>query len=205
MKGEIMKIRLTMPGAAIAVEVAEHQAKNMFKELAAQLLGMEPVKVVKMQMPVKVASETIEAATEAVASPEEREPECTDPEGSSSVTERPEDAPVPVSSAVHNADQGFKGFLYIRCESCGKGRGFCAKEPTKSHRCSCGHETELKDLVTLWVRCDCGRQFKYLTNMDGYLFDIVCIDCGRAVSVKWDRVKRSYETVKVKRSYETVK
>ena len=56
-----MKIRLTMPGAAIAVEVTDHQAKNMFKELAAQLLGMEPVKVVKMQMPVKVASETVEA------------------------------------------------------------------------------------------------------------------------------------------------
>lgn len=200
-----MKIRLTMPGAAIAVEVADHQAKNMFKELAAQLLGMEPVKVVKMQMPVKVAGGTVGTATEAVANPEEREQECTDTESSSSVTEKPENAPVPVSSAVHNATQGFKGFLYIRCENCGKGRGFCAKEPTKSHRCSCGHETELKDLVTMWVRCDCGRQFKYLTNMDGYLFDIVCIDCGRAVSVKWDRVKRSYETVKVKRSYETVK
>jgi len=196
MEGEIMKIRLTMPGAAIAVEVTDHQAKNMFKELAAQLLGMEPVKVVKMQMPVKVDSETVEAVTEAVANPEEQEPEYTNPEDSLPGTEKPENAPVPVSSAVHNTNQGFKGFLYIRCENCGKERGFCVKEPTKSHRCSCGHETELKDLVTLWVRCDCGRQFKYLTNMDEYLFDIVCIYCGRTVPVKWDKVKRSYETVK---------
>ena len=122
-EGENMKIRLTMPGAAIAVEVAEHQAKNMFKELAAQLLGMEPVKVVKRQMPVKVAGGTVGTATEAVVNPEERKPGYTNPEDSPPVTERPGDEPVPVSSAVHNATQGFKGFLYIRCENCGKEGG----------------------------------------------------------------------------------
>ena len=108
------------------------------------------------------------------------------------VLAKPSVPPVP---AVHNPEQGDKGFLYIRCEECGKEKGFCAKEPAKIQHCTCGHDTELKDLVVLWANCECGQKSKYLTNMGEYLFDMNCIKCGSPVPVKWNKQKRLYETV----------
>ena len=47
-------------------------------------------------------------------------------------TEEPQDMEHP---------DGYKGFLYIKCDKCGKEKGFCAKEKIKSYKCECRKET----------------------------------------------------------------
>lgn len=72
-------------------------------------------------------------------------------------TEEPQDMEHP---------DGYKGFLYIKCDKCGKEKGFCAKEKIKSYKCECGKETELVNLKPLYTKCKCGNEFKYMTNMN---------------------------------------
>ena len=65
-------------------------------------------------------------------------------------TEEPQDMEHP---------DGYKGFLYIKCDKCGKEKGFCAKEKIKSYKCECGKETELVNLKPLYTKCKCGNEF----------------------------------------------
>lgn len=46
-----------------------------------------------------------------------------------------------------------KGFLYIRCEHCGKEKGFNAKRPTSGHYCECGHLNRLENLAEVNAVC----------------------------------------------------
>lgn len=72
---------------------------------------------------------------------------------------------------------GYKGFLYIKCQHCGEIKSFCSKKIIKSYRCSeCGTETPLKNLSHLWLNCECGRTSHYFTNMTEFAFDAVSSD-----------------------------
>lgn len=91
---------------------------------------------------------------------------------------------------------GYGGFLYIKCPDCGNIRGFCAKARLSNFRCDCGSVTRLENLVPLFLRCECGRNARYLTNMEEPVFDIVCYDCGNPVPVAWNSKKKQYETIR---------
>lgn len=91
--------------------------------------------------------------------------------------------------------QGYKGFLYIKCSKCGEVKAFCSKAPLKYCQCGCGNREELHDLVPVYPRCECGRTYKYLTNMEEAVFDIDCVNCGSPMSVQWNAKKRVYEPV----------
>lgn len=91
---------------------------------------------------------------------------------------------------------GYGGFLYIRCPVCGKVKGFCAKTRLNNFRCECGSVTRLEHLVPLYMNCECGRNSKYLTNMEEPAFDIKCYDCGNPVAVAWQPKKKQYETIR---------
>lgn len=91
---------------------------------------------------------------------------------------------------------GYKGFLHVRCEKCGKIQSFCSKEVISSHRCkSCGHVTSLDYLKRLYVNCQCGRTSRYKTNLDGDAFEISCFQCGAPVDIRYNDKKDLYETV----------
>lgn len=92
----------------------------------------------------------------------------------------------------------YKGFMYIKCPECGKVRGFNAKNPTDHYHCDgCGTRTEFKDdLVLLWAHCECGKRYKYLTNMEEPIFDINCLECGAPMAVQWNGKKKCYETIR---------
>lgn len=94
------------------------------------------------------------------------------------------------------AEAGYKGFLYIKCEACGSTKGFCTKTPIRWHRCSCGHSTELRSLKPLYVNCECGEDFKYLTNLTDNMTSIDCIKCGSPVSLEYHDKKGVYATIK---------
>lgn len=83
---------------------------------------------------------------------------------------------------------GYKGFLYIRCEECGEKKGYNAKFLTSSHKCdACGHRTDLENLRPAFVACKCNRRFKYMTNIQEESFVIPCLDCGAPVDMELNR------------------
>ncbi len=91
---------------------------------------------------------------------------------------------------------GYGGFLYIKCPVCGKTRGFCAKTRLNNFRCECGAVTRMEHMVPLYMKCECGRQARYMTNMTEAEFDVNCYDCGAPVAMRWNEKKGQYETMR---------
>ena len=84
----------------------------------------------------------------------------------------------PKSNPAETCRTGYTGFLYIRCQHCGKERGFCAKLPVSESQCrDCGEKTPLKNLHKVHFTCECGRHFGYFTNITDDMFEIACKDC----------------------------
>lgn len=90
----------------------------------------------------------------------------------------------------------YKGFLLIKCEHCGEVKGFCAKIPASRNACSkCGKVTELRGLKPLHLKCKCGSEFTYRTNMTDEAFDWPCLNCGSPVDLELNRRGDTYVTV----------
>lgn len=81
----------------------------------------------------------------------------------------------------------FRGFLCVRCESCGRERSFCTKEPLSFHRCACGSLTPLRDMKKAQVSCSCGGEFNYQTNIKANGFTMKCLQCGAMKELVTDR------------------
>ena len=93
-------------------------------------------------------------------------------------------------------DQGpYRGFLLIRCEECGEVKGYCAKRETYSFRCKCGHETPLEKLRPMFVKCKCGKEFRYKTNLTDQRYTHTCLDCGSPVDLEVNRRGTAYVTI----------
>lgn len=175
----------------MAVEMDEEWAYRTFRKMVEILCISRPdgiketgaARIEPMPVPVIPASEAgkeSEAIPETVAEPEI---EVLD-------ESEPEEPTAPMISI------GYGGFLYIKCPDCGKIRGFCAKARLSNFRCDCGSVTRLENLVPLFLHCECGRNARYLTNMEEPVFDIVCYDCGNPVPVAWNSKKKQYETIR---------
>lgn len=93
---------------------------------------------------------------------------------------------------------GHSGFLYLRCPSCGAERGFCARYPIFDATCkNCGKLIPLPDrLVSIFFRCECGKSYKYLTNITDPMFDLSCMECGTPNTVILNRKRGVYVDVK---------
>lgn len=89
----------------------------------------------------------------------------------------------------------YKGFLLIKCEHCGKIRGFCAKTPITEHRCECGGRTKLHDLKSAYLKCKCGGQYKYKTNITDETFEYNCLNCGSPVDLELNGRRNTYTTI----------
>lgn len=92
-------------------------------------------------------------------------------------------------------EEGYTGFLLIKCEKCGKIKGFCAKKEVVSYRCECGHETHLENLRPLYLRCKCGADYRYKTNLQTSVHTQNCLHCGSPVDIKLNNRKTAYVTI----------
>ena len=103
-----------------------------------------------------------------------------------------------IEEPVIDERKTYSGFLYLKCKECGEIRGFCPKKRIEIYRCSeCGAETQFsEELRPLYVNCECGGKYKYMTNMTEEAFDVRCIECGNPVAVKWNEKKQIYETMR---------
>ena len=110
---------------------------------------------------------------------------------------------IPVSAVipeVKKADEGYKGFLLIRCEECGDLRGFYAKNPTTHYFCKkCDHKTPLDQLIPAHLNCKCGSRFRYLTNYPDEYLTYNCLDCGAPVDLELNKNGNAYVTVGYRR------
>lgn len=91
--------------------------------------------------------------------------------------------------------ESYKGFLLIKCEKCGKLKGFCAKTPIDEYSCDCGGKTELHDLKIAHLHCKCGSHWKYKTNITDETFDYNCLNCGSPVDLELNNRRNTYVTI----------
>lgn len=195
-----MKVRISIPGASVSVEMEDARSRKVFSTLARELLIFGTGSTGEA-LPLPAVAKNMEP--EESANPEEPEEkelplpalqEAADPET---------DTEIPETEAEEYPEAGpgsgkYKGFMYIKCPECGKVKGFNMKKPTDHYHCDCcGERSEFKEpLVPLWVHCECGKGYKYLTNMEEPVFDINCLECGAPVTVQWNGKRRVYETIR---------
>lgn len=88
------------------------------------------------------------------------------------------------------------GFLYIKCDVCGKKKGFYAKKLLTHYHCDCGHDTELRDIKRMYVKCPCcNNSLYYKTNIQDDRFEIDCLRCGAPVDMTINNDKTEYITL----------
>lgn len=176
-----VKIRISIPGTYIAADMPEEKAQKVFWKLS------ETLGILCRTNSARLDSE--------ILTPEPQVYTTEDTDLPDPVEEKKE--PVELSEP-EQPNLKFKGFLYIKCPKCGKTRGFMSKNPTDHYHCdSCGARSEFDGpLVPLWVNCECGKSFRYFTNMDEPAFDINCLECGTPVAVTWNGKKRMYVTMR---------
>lgn len=93
--------------------------------------------------------------------------------------------------------EGIKGFVYIQCDHCGEITATNIKEPIHHFRCrKCDGYTPLLDLNTIVAKCECGRSYKYLTNLDIEQFDMECMNCGTPMPIIWHEKHQQYESIR---------
>ena len=117
---------------------------------------------------------------------------CTEPNGA--VPEEPSE-PEHAEEPSSNEPRKYRGFLVVKCQHCGHTKGFLARQEISNYKCDCGGITPLGDLVPLTALCECGKRWRYMTNMTDDSFEINCIHCGSPIPVFWNDKKHKYETL----------
>lgn len=188
-----MKLTISTKIQSFTIDLPDDECAERFRELVGTVISAKTA-------PSSVEADTPDFPVENEPEPEpelEEEPEPEPIERALPIVERPvplQPAPVPDR---YSEPALYKGFLYIKCPKCGEARGFNAKNEISRYYCnSCGASCELPaDLTPLFVNCECGRRFKYMTNITEDLFDIPCLNCGSPVPVQYNPRSNSYETI----------
>ena len=174
-----MRVSIKTPFANLSLEMTPIQAANLVTEA---LMAALP-------MPDDLIDEYQENDTH------------TSGEGPGVSKENQEtDGAPPERSATNYAEgavgqNGYRGFLHIKCERCHKEKSFHIKWPLDQHRCECGHTTNLQDLSEIVGECACGWKMKYHTNQSADSFELQCPSCGEKSLVKWSFRNSRYERV----------
>lgn len=166
----MMHIRIKTPIAELTADLAEEQVSEILRKALSYALGSDP----------SVSSQPNNPTSAVVSSPITTEP---------------------VQKRTHTLSDfpdkvEFKGFLFLKCEECGKFKAFMPKTPIHKHRCDCGHTTILRDVRAMVVECKCGARFKYLTNAKDSILSIDCYNCGSPVDLEYHERKKEYVTIK---------
>lgn len=105
--------------------------------------------------------------------------------------------PVPQTPADSYNRDGYRGFLIIKCRSCGNVHAFFPKQPVKSYNCpQCNSTTELVGMRPAFIHCECGGDFKYRTNIQDKQFTYTCFKCGSPVEMELNGKGNAFVTIK---------
>lgn len=104
-------------------------------------------------------------------------------------------APLRADGASVGMPDGVKGFLIVECCACGKQKAFFVKKELNRYECTCGQRTKLVDMVPVYMRCECGKSFRYLTNIEHLQFTANCPHCGSPVELELGNSGKAYITM----------
>lgn len=175
-------------------KMAAEDSEKLFRELVMQLFGYTG----QLTVPETEAAVIPEIPAHESKNEEKTEEE---PDAMKELEEYIEDKysvdPVTEPEQIEKENDGYSGFLHIKCQHCGKEKTYCSKHRLKYHKCEeCDEQTDLKDLVPLYANCECGTSKRYFTNQTEAAFDVNCINCGQPVAVKYNKKKNLYETIR---------
>ena len=106
-------------------------------------------------------------------------------------------APVTTTPADTFNRDGYRGFLIIKCRSCGNVHSFCPQQSIKSYICpKCNSTTELRGMRPAFINCKCGKSFKYMTNIQDEQFTYTCFQCGGPNDMKLNGKKNAFVNIK---------
>lgn len=57
----------------------------------------------------------------------------------------------------------------------------------KQCHCKCGNAIPLKDLKEVFLKCTCGRAYKYMTNIEEEQFRFPCYGCKKEIQLFRDK------------------
>ena len=90
--------------------------------------------------------------------------------------------------------RAYRGFLMIECQECGEVHAFCAKQEQTEYRCKCGGVTRLENLIPMYLKCGCGKEYKYLTNLSREEYTHECLNCKALVRMTMNKRGTAYVT-----------
>lgn len=180
-----MKVRISMPESSIAVNFDEEKAFEVYGKLNETLMSLKKKEVMQ-----KLDSKEENAGISPY--------DCNIDTVKNDIPPNREIYVDTASGQDPVWKPKYKGFLYIKCPECEHVKGFYTKKEMDRYHCeNCDATTEFeKPLVLMWVNCECGGRFRYMTNMTDPVFDVVCLECGSPVAVQWNERKGLYETIK---------
>lgn len=111
---------------------------------------------------------------------------------SGTTAEQPEETPkVPETG---RSEQGYRGFLLVRCGGCGRVYAYNAREEATESTCrECGHVTPLQMLAQASFKCpSCKETWNYKTNLVEADATCRCILCGAEMHARWHKKLRKY-------------
>lgn len=194
-----MNVSIKTPFAEMSIEMGQEQAMDLIRRAVgysmapAEKQGTTEPAVINNTAPAAGAPET-GAAPKEKPMPKSRVETMFGPRETWGVP-----APENQDAEGHGSGEAYKGFLLIKCEKCGKIKGFCAKYPLTFHQCECGHRTELHDLNPVHAVCKCGSSFKYRTNIRDKQFTINCLDCKAPIDMELNGRGTAYVTIGLNR------
>lgn len=197
---ETCKLCVSIPGKSLKIDMPRPDAEVWFTTLVDALLNNqpepepEPDEANEDEYEYTTLDDPIEKAAWAVPEETEDAQETAPP---NSVIEVKETRSRLVNPVIDESDdqEGYKGFLRIRCDVCGEIRGFNARQRIRSSWCPCGEHTPLIDLDKIVARCSaCGNTWVYRTNNTEPIDEIICLECGAPITLEQDK-HGNYRTI----------
>lgn len=181
-----MNVSIKTPFAEMSFEMSPDRAKNLIR-VAVQLASSED------EAPHLSGLKCADPPEELRPEPEPQKPTRSRVE---SMFGARETWSTPAAAGGREEErESYKGFLFIRCEACGKEKGYSSKYPLTFHKCDCGHRTDLHDLKPVHLYCKCGSKYKYMTNISDPQFTMNCLSCGAPVDLELNSRGTAYVTI----------
>lgn len=189
--GNSMKLSITTPFGEMNFEMPQEKASDIIQR-AMQYAAEQPAK-----QPEAGVQKTPPCAPQAAAEPPK--PTRAENKPHRRIDSLFGNLKVPATKPEEQEEgeepQEYRGFLLIKCKHCGKIKGFCAKNSISEFTCECGGKTELHDLKPAFLKCKCGNQYKYKTNITAEKFDYNCLHCGSPVDMELNSRRNTYVTI----------
>ena len=162
-----------------------------------------PVRPLKAKKPVKQVSAEESETEPPISNDTDKKQEKENSEVIENPVPSPTSAgePVEPTAESESAEESeteppkYRGFMLIKCAHCGEVKGFNARAELSSYKCDCDGETPLGKLHPLTALCECGKRWRYLTNITEDSFEMNCLHCGSPIPVFWNESKKKYETL----------